>query len=251
VDFDVIVIGGGPIGCVVARDIAAAGCRVLVVEEHPRIGDPLRCSGLISSRTLQLSTTSIVFWAACAAFMAITVLSIGSAKSSLSAVGIFVAGAPVPLLLSLLEVMTTRTPAVVELEKACKYNANQLYVVKIMIGTVLNVALLALVTTFTSQNLITPLRMFLTGSTMMFFIGFLALLVATKFGQSLPVMGILAGWIIASAMLFENRHELAMMLLNIRLFPLLIILGVSTMLFIFSLHAFSHQLTTLDLGGTC
>jgi len=60
---------------------------------------------------------------------------------------------------------------------------------------------------------------------MMFFIGFLALLVATKFGQSLPVMGILAGWIIASAMLFENRHELAMMLLNIRLFPLLIILG--------------------------
>jgi len=147
--------------------------------------------------------------------------------------------------------MTTRTPAVVELEKACKYNANQLYVVKIMIGTVLNVALLALVTTFASQNLITPLRMFLTGSTMMFFIGFLALLVATKFGQSLPVMGILAGWIIAAAMLFENRQELAMMLLNIGLFPLLVILGVSTMLFIFSLHAFSHQLTTLDLGGTC
>jgi len=86
---------------------------------------------------------------------------------------------------------------------------------------------------------------------MMFFIGFLALLVATKFGQSLPVMGILAGWIIAAAMLFENRQELAMMLLNIGLFPLLVILGVSTMLFIFSLHAFSHQLTTLDLGGTC
>jgi len=86
---------------------------------------------------------------------------------------------------------------------------------------------------------------------MMFFIGFLALSVASKFGQSLPVMGILAGWIIASVMLFENRHELAMMLLNIRLFPLLVILGVSTMLFIFSLHAFSHQLTTLDLGGTC
>ncbi|MFY9140881.1 MAG: FAD-dependent oxidoreductase, partial [Thermacetogeniaceae bacterium] len=57
-DFDVIVIGGGPIGCAVARDIAAAGCRVLVVEEHPRIGDPLRCSGLITSRTLQLSRVS-------------------------------------------------------------------------------------------------------------------------------------------------------------------------------------------------
>lgn len=36
-DYDVIVIGGGPVGCSVARDIAAAGFKVLVVEEHPRI----------------------------------------------------------------------------------------------------------------------------------------------------------------------------------------------------------------------
>ena len=57
-DFDVIVIGGWPIGCAVARDVAAAGCSVMVVEEHPRIGDPLRCSGLITSRTLQLSRVS-------------------------------------------------------------------------------------------------------------------------------------------------------------------------------------------------
>lgn len=41
-EYEVVIIGGGPIGCAVARDIAAAGCRVLVVEEHPRIGDPLR-----------------------------------------------------------------------------------------------------------------------------------------------------------------------------------------------------------------
>lgn len=57
-DFDAIIIGGGPIGCAVARDIAAAGCRVLVVEEHPRIGEPLRCAGLVSSRTLRISRVS-------------------------------------------------------------------------------------------------------------------------------------------------------------------------------------------------
>lgn len=54
-DLDVIVIGGGPVGCAVARDVAAAGFRVLVAEEHPQIGNPLRCAGLISSWTLQLS----------------------------------------------------------------------------------------------------------------------------------------------------------------------------------------------------
>lgn len=57
-DYDVIVVGGGPIGCATARDIAAAGFRVLVVEEHPQIGAPLRCAGLVSSRTLQLSGVS-------------------------------------------------------------------------------------------------------------------------------------------------------------------------------------------------
>lgn len=57
-DYDVAVIGGGPAGCAVARDIAAAGYKVIVVEEHQKIGEPLQCAGLISSRTLQLSRVS-------------------------------------------------------------------------------------------------------------------------------------------------------------------------------------------------
>jgi digeranylgeranylglycerophospholipid reductase len=57
-DYDVIVVGGGPVGCAVARDIAAAGFKVMVAEEHSKIGLPVRCAGLISSRTLQLSRVS-------------------------------------------------------------------------------------------------------------------------------------------------------------------------------------------------
>lgn len=57
-DYDVIVVGGGPAGCAVARDLAGAGYRVLVAEEHSRIGEPLQCSGLISARTLKLSGVS-------------------------------------------------------------------------------------------------------------------------------------------------------------------------------------------------
>ena len=55
VDCDVVVVGGGPVGCAVARDIAAAGYRVLVLEEHREIGVPVQCAGLISERTLEIS----------------------------------------------------------------------------------------------------------------------------------------------------------------------------------------------------
>ncbi|RJQ29634.1 MAG: NAD(P)/FAD-dependent oxidoreductase [Peptococcaceae bacterium] len=56
--YDVIVVGGGPVGCAVGRDIAAAGRRVLILEEHSRPGEPLQCAGLISTRTFSLSGVS-------------------------------------------------------------------------------------------------------------------------------------------------------------------------------------------------
>lgn len=51
-------MGGGPTGCAVARDVATAGFRVLVAEEHAGVGEPLQCSGLISARTLEISRVS-------------------------------------------------------------------------------------------------------------------------------------------------------------------------------------------------
>ncbi len=57
-DYDVLVVGGGPSGCATARDIAAEGFKVFVAEEHSVVGEPLQCSGFISSRALQLSRVS-------------------------------------------------------------------------------------------------------------------------------------------------------------------------------------------------
>jgi len=57
-DYDVIVTGGGPIGCSAARDIAAQGYQVLILEEHQKIGEPVQCSGLISERALKISRVS-------------------------------------------------------------------------------------------------------------------------------------------------------------------------------------------------
>lgn len=56
--YDAIIIGGGPAGCATARNIAGQGFSVLVVEEHERIGEPVRCSGLISPRTVDISGVS-------------------------------------------------------------------------------------------------------------------------------------------------------------------------------------------------
>lgn len=44
---DVIVIGAGPAGSSCARTLAAAGCDVLVLEEHADVGRPVHCTGVI------------------------------------------------------------------------------------------------------------------------------------------------------------------------------------------------------------
>lgn len=54
--YDVVVIGGGPIGCFTAAEIAKNGLKVLVVEEHKKIGDPVQCAGLVSPRTMALAS---------------------------------------------------------------------------------------------------------------------------------------------------------------------------------------------------
>lgn len=54
-DYDAVVVGAGPAGSAAARDIAAAGYRTLLLEEHRTIGEPLHCSGLVTPRTIEFA----------------------------------------------------------------------------------------------------------------------------------------------------------------------------------------------------
>lgn len=51
--YDVVVVGGGPVGVVAAREAAENGAKVLVIEEHTRVGKPVKCTGLISLRCFE------------------------------------------------------------------------------------------------------------------------------------------------------------------------------------------------------
>jgi digeranylgeranylglycerophospholipid reductase len=53
--YDVVVVGAGPAGSRVARDLAAAGFSVGLLEEHREIGLPSHCSGLVTPRTLEIA----------------------------------------------------------------------------------------------------------------------------------------------------------------------------------------------------
>ncbi|RLC81063.1 MAG: NAD(P)/FAD-dependent oxidoreductase [Chloroflexi bacterium] len=53
--FDVIIVGAGPIGSTIAEVLARASLRVALLEEHPNVGLPDHCSGLVSPRTLDLA----------------------------------------------------------------------------------------------------------------------------------------------------------------------------------------------------
>ncbi|MGA7923136.1 MAG: NAD(P)/FAD-dependent oxidoreductase [Thermoplasmata archaeon] len=52
-DVDVLIVGAGPAGSTAAYHLARAGHSVLVVEEHPNVGFPVQCAGLVSQRVLE------------------------------------------------------------------------------------------------------------------------------------------------------------------------------------------------------
>ena len=47
------IVGAGPAGSTAAYHLARAGHSVLVVEEHPNVGFPVQCAGLVSQRVLE------------------------------------------------------------------------------------------------------------------------------------------------------------------------------------------------------
>jgi flavin-dependent dehydrogenase len=51
--YDVIIIGAGPAGCRTA-ELLAKEKKVLVIEEHREIGVPVQCTGLVSSKLLEI-----------------------------------------------------------------------------------------------------------------------------------------------------------------------------------------------------
>lgn len=51
--YDAIVVGAGPTGSSAARLLAERGWSVLLVEEHPQVGIPVQCAGLVTPRTFE------------------------------------------------------------------------------------------------------------------------------------------------------------------------------------------------------
>ncbi|MEA1904573.1 MAG: NAD(P)/FAD-dependent oxidoreductase, partial [Candidatus Hadarchaeota archaeon] len=49
---DVIVVGGGPVGCFLADLLTKRGLSVTIVEEHAEIGHPMCCAGIVGAKGL-------------------------------------------------------------------------------------------------------------------------------------------------------------------------------------------------------
>jgi len=51
--YELVVVGSGPSGSRVAARAARAGLRTLLVEEHPKVGVPVHCTGLVGAEMLE------------------------------------------------------------------------------------------------------------------------------------------------------------------------------------------------------
>jgi geranylgeranyl reductase family protein len=47
-EFDVVIVGAGPVGGYLGRRLAEGGLKVLMLEEHDEIGRPFQCAGLVT-----------------------------------------------------------------------------------------------------------------------------------------------------------------------------------------------------------
>ncbi len=54
---DVLVVGGGPTGCLAAASMAGE-LDVKVLEEHPGVGEPVQCAGLVTPRVVEMASAS-------------------------------------------------------------------------------------------------------------------------------------------------------------------------------------------------
>jgi len=56
--YDVVVVGAGPAGSRTAELLAKNNFKTLILEEHPEVGKPVHCAGLVSHRIFELSNAS-------------------------------------------------------------------------------------------------------------------------------------------------------------------------------------------------
>ncbi|MCK4732488.1 MAG: NAD(P)/FAD-dependent oxidoreductase, partial [Methanophagales archaeon] len=54
-EYDVVVVGAGPSGCMAAKYVSKAGASTLIVEKGAELGEPIQCAGLISKRAIEES----------------------------------------------------------------------------------------------------------------------------------------------------------------------------------------------------
>ena len=52
-EFDVVVVGAGPVGGYLSRKLNECGHSVLLLEEHNEIGRPFQCAGLVNPAAME------------------------------------------------------------------------------------------------------------------------------------------------------------------------------------------------------
>ncbi|MCD6171260.1 MAG: NAD(P)/FAD-dependent oxidoreductase [Thermoplasmata archaeon] len=58
--FDIAIVGGGPVGSMIAKISSSRGYKTIVFEEHDEVGIPVRCAGLVSERVIKIHGEGII-----------------------------------------------------------------------------------------------------------------------------------------------------------------------------------------------
>jgi len=197
----------------------------------------------------EMTGKSALFWMCCAVAISIGAALIQTAISYFSPLMVMMALAPVPFLAFVIDALHYRDPHVVELEMTCRYDAGQLYIAKLLIGMLFNIALIVPAVFAVSSVYADVWRLTLSVFATMFFVGFLALMLIGKTKSSLSLSAFLVFWVIAGGMVF-SLPEVAELFANISMAALAAAFGTSLILFTMTIiRAAQHMRQYAETGG--
>ncbi len=197
----------------------------------------------------EMTGKSPLFWLLCAIALCIGATLIQTAMSYFSPLMVMMVLAPVPFLAFSIDMLHYRDLHLVELEMTCRYDVRQLYIAKLLIGMLFNIALLLPAVFAVSSVYENGLRLALCTFTTMFLIGFIALLLIGKFKNSLPLSAFLALWIVSGGVILGEAQTINLFE-HISIVALILAFAVSLILFAIKLiNTARHMRPCTENGG--
>lgn len=176
-----------------------------------------------------------LYWMLCALLLTLGVSTLRFSLWNLSPYVVLPLLAPLPFLSNIIDAFWGREWHVTEIEKACKFSIQQLYLAKLLVGLACDLTVTASLSLFCIGTTYEAWKLAFSNLTALFWVGTAALCLTNRHNCSLSVSSLLSVWIIVG-MLVLQIPEFYQLAVNINTSVAAVIAMVSAIPFVLKLR---------------